>query len=153
LRARGTEVLHKTVERCLIIRHVTGARASITIVVAGDGHDRCVVVLVRFVELYRVVGAHSVEIDDVPEMIEEEGLLGGLFVGSAVFDLLDHHRGKALLHFSAFNTAGIAYCMKDHCFCLRNFRINAGQDDVEWKVEVYVVSCRRRDERGAVSRW
>jgi len=141
-----TEILKKPEERGFVVGRIPRARSRITVVIARDGENRGIVILVRLVELHRIIPAYSVEVDDISQVIKEKRLLGRLVICAAVLDLLDHHGGQPILNLSAVDPATVANHVKDHRFGLRDPGIRSRQDNVERNTEVNVVSCRRRDK-------
>ena len=152
LRTGRTKILEKPEQGSFIIGHIAGAGARIAVVIARDGENRSVVVLVRLVELHRVIPADAVEINHVSQVEKKERLLPKRVTGSAIGDLLGHERGQAILGFRAVDSAAVTYGVKDHRFGRGDSPIHARQDNVEGNTQVDVVRGRRRNKGGAVRR-
>src|SRR5437763_16571694 len=112
MRTWRTEVLDEPEERGFVVGRIPRARSRITVVIARDGENRGIVILVWLVELHRIIQAYSVEVDDISQEIKEERLLDRLVTCSAVFDLLEHHGGQPILSLCAVDSANFVQHMQ-----------------------------------------
>ncbi len=95
--------------------------------VAGDGKNGSVIVLVGFIELTRIEIALAVEIDDVSEVVVKGG--SGILVCGAR-NLIVHCIGDCLFYVVTVDASGVADRVKDQHSRIFSRLCLLGEDDV-----------------------
>ena len=109
------KIPHETKQRRFRIHWIATPDRGIAVVVAGDGENRRVIVLIRLIELSRIKIALPVEIDDVSEVVIERRSWA---FGGRAGNLTVHRTGDCRLNVVTIYASGVADRVKHQRPCI-----------------------------------